>query len=298
MWDLFDRVLRTLEEQLAAIWRAVYASILVPIGKLVAGAGRFIFRVLIPGIVLPVSRLLREAWLQIFLRPTSDVFYVTGRRLRDNDRVPVTLRGVNLPLLDDWDFPASDRLAEVEKSGANAVRIQWYAQYPDPARPAYSITHLDAFLDRCRLHRMIPILELHDCTCQGDPQLVNIQLIPWWTRADVVKVLRRHERYLIINLANELGEYRFGGATPAALDAFKNAYKQAISSIRAQGLRMPIMIDAPDCGTSLHALVSIGHELINHDPRRSLLMSAHAYWAGWDGTAHVTGPRSTLICRS
>ena len=40
-----------------------------------------------------------------------------------------------------------------------------------------------------------------------------------------------------------------------------------------------VMIDAPDCGTSLHAFTSIGQELIDHDPRHNLLLSAHAYWA-------------------
>jgi mannan endo-1,4-beta-mannosidase len=51
---------------------------------------------------------------------------------------------------------------------------------------------------------------------------------------------------------------------------------------------MPIMIDAPDCGTSLSAFLAIGQELITHDPRHSILLSVHAYWAGdYDGTADV-----------
>jgi mannan endo-1,4-beta-mannosidase len=200
----------------------------------------------------------------------------------------VVLRGINLPLLDDWGFPGSDKLAELAKTEANAVRIQWYAHYPDPQRPPYTIAHLDTFLERCRKSRLIPILELHDCTCESDPELVNTQLMAWWTRADVVAVLKRHQRYLIINLANELGFYRWQGASAAALNNFKNAYKTAITSIRNQGLRMPVMIDAPDCGTSINALRSVGQELIAHDPRRSLLLSVHAYWGGdYDGTPEV-----------
>lgn len=134
-------------------------------------------------------------------------------------------------------------------------------------------------------------MELHDYTCKSDPELVNTQLMSWWTDPKVVSVLKKHERYLIINLANELGFYRWAEApvTPAtALVNFKNAYKTAITSIRGQSLHMPIMIDAPDCGTSINAFTSIGQELINHDPRHSLLLSVHAYWGGdYDGTVEI-----------
>jgi len=110
----------------------------------------------------------------------------------------------------------------------------------------------------------------------------------WWTRSDVVSVLKRHQRYLIINLANELGDYRWLGASAAALNNFSNAYKKAITSIRNQGFQMPIMIDAPDCGTSISAFTSIGQELIDHDPRHSVLLSVHAYWGGdYDGTSEI-----------
>lgn len=225
-------------------------------------------------------------WFRFFTK--SDVFYVEGRYLYDNDRSKVILRGINLPLLDDWAFPGSDKLGELAKTGANAVRIQWYAQYPNPDRPPYTISDLDAFLEKCRTSGLIPIVDLHDCTCKDDPNLVNTQLIGWWTRPDVVCVLKRHQRYLIINLANELGAYRWQGSSTAALDNFKNAYKTAITSIRNQGLRMPIMIDAPDCGTSINAFTSIGQELIDHDPLHSILLSAHAYWGGdYDGTPEV-----------
>jgi mannan endo-1,4-beta-mannosidase len=114
-------------------------------------------------------------------------------------------------------------------------------------------------------------------------------LVPWWTHPTVLPVLKRHARYLIINLANELGGYRWlpGGAQEAALTNFKQAYKAAISTIRNAGLNMPIMIDAPDGGTAIDVLTAVGAELINHDPRRSLLLSAHAYWAGYNGRPEV-----------
>lgn len=256
------------------------------------GKGAFM-KYLLTLLIRLVDRTAYAMWT--WLSPRSSVFYVRGRFLYDNNRRRVILRGINLPLLDDWNFPGSDKLDELAQTGANAVRIQWYKNYNNPARPPESlpgISDLDAFLDKCRENSLIPIVELHDWTCQDFTEPVNMQLIElidWWTRPDVVEVLKRHERYLIINLANELGRYRFRprAQQATALDRFKNAYKEAITSIRDEGLRMPIMIDAPDCGQSINAFVSIGRELILHDRRRSLLLSVHAYWAGYDGTPEI-----------
>ncbi|TDB80891.1 glycoside hydrolase [Micromonospora sp. KC721] len=231
----------------------------------------------------------------------SPVLYVSNKSyglddsgrywLRGNDHKKIVLKGINIPLVDDWDFPASrpyGKLEELAKTGANCVRIQWYAQYPAASRPPYATADLDRVLEKCRTSRLVPIVELHDCTCKEDPELVNSELMSWWTRPDVLGMLKRHERYLIINLANELGWYRWQNWSPAALDKFKVAYKKAITSIRSKGLRMPIMIDAPDCGSSVNAFLSAGQELIDHDPLHSILLSAHAYWGDdYDGSADV-----------
>ena len=115
---------------------------------------------------------------------------------------------------------------------------------------------------------------------------MNTQLAPWWTSDEVAAVLNKHQRYLIANLANELGFYRWTDDPATALNAFKDAYKSALTSIR-QKLHMPVMIDAPDCGASLDAWLTIGQELIDHDPDHNLLLSVHAYWAAYDGMPYI-----------
>jgi mannan endo-1,4-beta-mannosidase len=213
-------------------------------------------------------------------------FYTKGRYLYDSLGNNIILRGINLPLLDDWNFPQSDKLAELEKTGANAVRIQWYKNYGQPSRPGYSIKDLDKFLTKCKMNRIIPILFLSDLTCNPDANLLNTQLISWWTSEPVLAVLKKHQKYLIINLANELGFYRWTNDSVRALNTFKNVYKTAITKIR-QHLHLPIMIDAPDCGTSIEVFTEIGKELIDYDPDHNLLFSGHAYWAGYDGIPHL-----------
>ena len=215
-----------------------------------------------------------------------ETFYTDGRHLHDPNGKKIVLRGINLPLLDDWDFPPGSKLSDLEQTGANAVRIQWYINYGKADRPAYTLADLDGFLTQCKAKRMIPILGLWDVTCLADAALVNTQLIPWWTSDEVVAVLNKHKQYLIINLANELGFVRWSADPVAALTAFKDAYKSALTSLR-QKLHMPVMIDAPDCGTSIDALITIGQELIDHDPDHNLLLSVHAYWAAYDGMPHI-----------
>jgi mannan endo-1,4-beta-mannosidase len=80
----------------------------------------------------------------------ANTLYTSGSDLFDTNDMKVILRGVNPPLLDDWGFPAGDQLADVEASGANCVRIQWYVNYGDPNRPAYTLADLDGFLARCK----------------------------------------------------------------------------------------------------------------------------------------------------
>jgi mannan endo-1,4-beta-mannosidase len=218
---------------------------------------------------------------------STPTMQVNGHFLYDADNQKTILVGANLPILDDWDFPASDKLTELEKTGANAVRISWSMNYGQPARPAYSLTDLDNFLTKCKTNKMIPIVDIHDFTCGSDISVLNSQIIPWWTSAPVLAVINKHKKYLIINLANELGVYRWAGTPATALTTFKNAYKTAITSIRNAGIYVPIMIDAPDCGTTIGAFNTIGAELITHDPKHNLLLSAHAYWADYDGRPEI-----------
>jgi mannan endo-1,4-beta-mannosidase len=218
---------------------------------------------------------------------THATLYTSGRYLYGRDGKQITLRGINYPLLDDWNFPGKDALAEIAKTGANALRIQWYVNYGSPDRPKYSLTDLDNFLLRCATAGMIPILMLSDLTCASDANLVNTQLIPWWTSAKVIKVLQKHAKYLIINIANEVGFYRWADDPNAALASYAAAYATAIASMRKAGLIVPLMIDAPDCGTSLDAFLTIGQQLITADPSHNLLLSAHAYWAAYAGIPFI-----------
>ena len=212
---------------------------------------------------------------------------VTGRHLYDIYGNQFIMRGVNYPVHDDWDFPSTDLITEIEKSKSNVVRLEWY-KTPAAGRPAYTNADLNNLLTKCETNKMIPILELQDLTCAEDANRINTELISFWTDPAIVTILNNHKKYVIINIANEVGKYRWNGYTQASLDNWKNAYKTAITSIRNAGLNMPIMIDSPDCGSDVKAILDAGQEIINHDPQHNIMFSVHAYWAGYNGNADLT----------
>lgn len=213
--------------------------------------------------------------------------YVSGRYLHTPGGTKLILRGIDLPLLDDWNFPPSNHISDIARTNANAVRIQWYADYGQPSRPSYSVADLDPILRRCAKAEMIPIVMLADLTCAPDTSQLNSVIVKWWTSPDVVAVLSKHHKYLIINIANEVGQYHWVGDSQDALKQYVADYTTAITSIRAAGLMVPLMIDAPDCGTSLDVFLSMGAQLIAADPQHNVLLSAHAYWAGYDGMSFI-----------
>ena len=227
--------------------------------------------------------------LGLCAQPVSTTLYVQDYMLYDRCGAPVVLRGVNYPVLDDWNFPATSEVtAEIAQSGANAVRIQWYIDYGQPNRPAYALKDLDTVISRVARMDMVPIVELHDFTCQAGMGELATDVVPWFTQPDVLELIDKHKSYLIINLANEYGQVNWAGNVPAAQTAFQTAYINAVSSLRTAGIDVPIMIDAPDCGTSSNRLVDVSTAIRNADPLRNVIFSVHTYWYAYANNDSVT----------
>ena len=148
-------------------------------------------------------------------------FKVSGRHLYDNCGEMVILRGISNPNI--WfERTGNTHFKEIEKTGANVVRIVWQSNG--------SPSDLDKAITNCIDLNMIPMIELHDAT--GDWSKLQ-QCVNYWLRDDVVDVIRKHESYLLVNIANEAGDYNVTGST------FKNTYINAITSLRNAGIRVP-----------------------------------------------------------
>lgn len=193
-------------------------------------------------------------------------FYVQGRHLYDRFGTKVVLVGLNKMVI--WtDRDGLPAFPEIAKTGANVVRIVWSTEG--------SAEELDIAITNAINHKLIPIVDCHDST--GDWDLLP-SCVDYWVRPDIVKVLIKHEQYLLINIANEAGQ----GVVSEW--EFRAAYELAIHRMRHAGLHVPFIIDAQGFGQNIDDLQNNGPYLITADPDHNLMFSIHMWWpTAWRG---------------
>ncbi len=223
----------------------------------------------------------------------QDSLYVAGNKIYDPCGQHFIPRGINYPVLDDWDFPANmnngnEQSAEIIKANPNIVRIAWYNDYGQPTRPAFTLTDLDSVISRFSRNGIVCVINIMDVTCSNDYNAFANRVANWWVQPQVVALIKKHQGMVMANIANEFGHVNWAGNQVAALQTWKDNYKDMIIAMRNAGIKVPIMIDAPDCGTSIDRLLATGAEFQNHDPLHNVICSAHAYW-GLDDSATVAG---------
>lgn len=211
----------------------------------------------------------------VYFLSAQSTFYISGKYLFDPCGDTVLLRGINYAPY-NWGYSSgSEETAEIEQTGANCVRLVWYAN--GSGAPYYTNDRLDSVLTHCAERKMIPILELHDQTCQNDSASL-VALADWYMGGDVMTILLKHQTHLIVNIANEALYHNWTGNAALAATKYINTYSTIISRLRNAGLNFPLMIDAPDCGTDISIFSSVAETLQNADPKHNLIFSAHAYW--------------------
>jgi mannan endo-1,4-beta-mannosidase len=220
-----------------------------------------------PGLASPATEA-ELAKTEVDQKPSTAHFYVKGRFLYDRCGERVILRGINKMVI--WTDPQGDTFSEIAKTGANTVRIVWTIKDHPGA------DQLDKILKRAEDARLIPIIELHDAT--GNLGKVP-EVVDFWIRPEIVGVLKKHEQTLLVNIANE------AGGSGVQVDEFVDTYRTAITRLRAAGLSMPLMIDAPQWGQNIDVLQAAAPALLRADPGRNLLFSAHMWWVQGAGSA-------------
>lgn len=210
---------------------------------------------------------------------------VSGRYLIGNCGDTITLRGVNYAAY-NWGYsPNQLNISQIAQTGANAVRIPWYAS-GSPALYADWVK-LDSALSKCIQNNIIPILDLHDQTCQNNTANL-ISMTNWWTQASFLNLESKYRSSLIINVANEALFVAWTGNPAQAQTTYVNTYTTIINNLRNAGIQVPLMIDAPDCGTNLDVLTSVAATLQANDPQHNLLFSAHTYWYSYANNDSLT----------
>jgi mannan endo-1,4-beta-mannosidase len=215
---------------------------------------------------------------------------VVGRFLQDTHGNNIQMRGVNLPVYksgyaDDLDAVA----AAIARTKSNAVRLEWWA-VPSPGTTEYTLANFDRAIQKFYDLGIIPVVELHDLTFQyghdaklgplsdgNDRAIFANTITAFWTRADILAILLKHQDHLVINLANEWGSSDYSDGTPTTTNFVQN-YTDAIMAMRSAGIVAPLMVDAPK-GFEYPFLFEHGQALLAADPLHNTLLSIHTYWA-------------------
>lgn len=201
--------------------------------------------------------------------PKYGTFRTEGRHLVDPYGEKVVLRGVNAMII-YWDKLGRETYPEIAKTGANVVRIFWQ---DDPSANALD---LDGTLTTCIHNHMIPLPGVWMATGKWD-QLGAC--VDFWCRPDIAAVVKKHEKSVLVNIANEAGD---GSVTDAQ---YRAGYTDAVSRIRAAGIRSPLVIDAAGWGRGEGYILKNAQYLIEQDPEHNLIFSWHPWDPiNWGGT--------------
>jgi mannan endo-1,4-beta-mannosidase len=135
--------------------------------------------------------------------------------------------------------------------------------------PAITLSQLDTAMANAIANKLIPMPELHDYTCNWSSQLIT-NTINFWTKPEMVAIFKKHEKYALLNFANEM-------SAPNSTKYIKE-YSRAIVALRAAGIHVPIVLDSSSCGQDENMILAAAPSLIKADPDHNIIMSLHIYW--------------------
>lgn len=188
-------------------------------------------------------------------------FYTDGSVIRDANGNPFIIRGVNNPHI-WWDTQSYDALGAIAATGANTIRIVWETK-GDPKR-------LQEIIQKCIDLKMIAMPELHDATGSNDREKLK-NMARYWARDDVKAVINNHQKYVLVNIANEWSSSYISDG------AWREVYKEAIAIMREAGIETMIVVDSAAYAQRASAVKDYGQHLLNCDPLHNLLFSIHMY---------------------
>ena len=208
-------------------------------------------------------------WLLLSFYPNKNIpankntCYVNGRFLYAPNGAKIILRGINkMNVVTD---PTGEKsFPEIAKTGANCVRIMWM-------KWGGGGKQLDRVIGNCIKNNMLPIIELHDATGQWNKL---DECVDFWVQKEVVAVIKKYQKYLLLNVANE------AGTDTVSQQNFAITYSRLIKKMRSAGIHIPLIIDAANWGRNESYLLTNGKTILAADPDHNVIFAWHIWDSG------------------
>jgi Cellulase (glycosyl hydrolase family 5) len=187
-------------------------------------------------------------------------FFVYRGKLYDPSGHEFRIRGVNRAHYDSYSQPG------LSNTRANTVRFLMYQLSVGAGRyvSVVKTQHLDYG------EVPIPTMGYFPDNAQTSCNTSTSQLssgVAWW--AANARAFASLDGSMILNIANEWG--------PAKSTAWRDAYIQAVGTLRAAGYRSPLLIDAGGCGQDAQDILDYARDVYESDPQKNVIFSYHDY---------------------
>lgn len=183
-------------------------------------------------------------------------------KLLDANGKEFVIKGMNNPhaWFGDKAYDALENIADIK---ANCVRVVWQSRNSE-------VSELEKIIKKCIELEMIPMVELHDAT--GNPtQERLLKMAEYYASPEVSAMLKKYEKYLLINIANEWGDHS------VTSEHWLKCYSAAIDVLRTAGYKTTIVVDGPGWGQNIVPILEAGNDLVKNDKLHNVLFSIHMY---------------------
>jgi len=193
---------------------------------------------------------------------TGTGFYVADGHIYDANGHEFVAKGIN-HTVQFGDYNKNlDAVKEFAKTGSNAVRVVMGTFGPG-STPAGRASIADQFLAQ----GIVPVVEDQSATGSASPADLQA-VVDRWLLPDNVAWLKKDEKNIILNIANEWGPNS---------STYRDVYISSIQRLRDAGINALIMVDAGGSGQSATTLEQYAKAIYDADPQHNVAFSIHLY---------------------
>ena len=205
-------------------------------------------------------------------------FYVNGTKIYDGNGFIFKPVGYN-SLFMYQDVGGEKSIPGIGKTSANCVRMFWRIDEKMPP------SILDGAIRKAADNKLVVIVGIWDATGKWD----NLdQCVDYWLREDVKAVVQKHEKYFMLNIANEAGDRTIPE------EDFENKYIEIVKKLRDAGYRVPLMIDPANWGRDERYILNCGERIVASDPMRNIIFSWHPWDINQPASRYTNAIRTSL----